>query len=337
MFHSATLRLTIIYLGILLAICLVFNAALYSVLSGELTRNYSLQSNFFEDRPRFQAFIQDPEALRFRDEQLEKGKHRILTELFYIDIALLSAGGFTSYFLAKRTLQPIEEAHEAQVRFTADASHELRTPLATMQTEIEVALRDPSLKLTDTKELLESNLEEIATLRQLTNGLLTLARGNNDTTATSVKPRKITDEAITRILKLAKTRNVTLTNKVAKNMTIIGEQAQLVEAIVILLDNAVKYSHESQEVIISSTTKEDKVNLVISDTGIGIAEADLPRIFERFYRADSARTKSKQNGHGLGLSIAKQIIEQYDGSIDIKSVESKGTTVTIAFPNMVTG
>jgi len=337
MFQSATLRLTIIYLGILLAICLVFNAALYSVLSSELTHNYSLQSNFFEDRPRFQPFIRDPEALRFRNEQLEQGKRRILSELFYIDIALLGAGGFASYFLAKRTLQPIEEAHEAQVRFTADASHELRTPLATMQTEIEVALRDPAINLKDTKELLESNLEEIATLRQLTNGLLALARGRESSISTSAQLKKVTDEAVDRVSKLARNRKISLINKVAKNLTVNGEEAQLIEAIVILLDNAVKYSHETQEVKISSHTGEDRTDLIIADSGIGIAATDLPRVFERFYRADSARTKSKQNGHGLGLSIAQQIIEQYSGSIHIDSTEGTGTTVTVTFLNGVAG
>jgi len=99
----------------------------------------------------------------------------------------------------------------------------------------------------------------------------------------------------------------------------------------------VKYSHETQEVKISSHTGEDRTDLIIADSGIGIAATDLPRVFERFYRADSARTKSKQNGHGLGLSIAQQIIEQYSGSIHIDSTEGTGTTVTVTFLNGVAG
>ena len=334
MFRSASLKLTAIYLGILLLICLLFNIVLYRVLTQELTRNYSIQSNFFEERPRFQPFIRDPEALSFRNTQLSEGKQHILLELLYVDLALLAAGGFASYWLARRTLEPIEEAHLAQTQFTADASHELRTPLATMQTEIEVALRDPKLKLKDTKDLLKSNLEELSTLRQLTTGLLTLARGEDSSTAhTYLALTKIIDDAIARVQPQAHSRHISLQTVVPKNLKIIGDQAQITEVMTILLDNAVKYSHENTSVIVSAATEDASIIIRVKDTGIGITEADLQHVFDRFYRADNARTKSKQNGHGLGLAIAKQIVKRHGGALKLESNEETGTTATLTIPS----
>lgn len=332
MFKSATVKLTAVYVGILMAICLIFSLLLYQVLSHELERNNTMQTNFFQDRPRFHPVVDDPEALRFLDRQLSEGKQRILLELFYIDISLLLTGGIASYFLARRTLQPIEEAHEAQTRFTADASHELRTPLATMQTEIEVALRDPKLTLKDSKQLLSSNLEEISTLRQLTSGLLALARENNDSTPTSEKAKlkDVLTGAITRVSQAAAKKRITIDSTLPSKKTIAsGDITHLTEVFVILLDNAVKYSDEKQIVRLTTQEQDGYSIITITDTGIGISEASLPHVFDRFYRADNARTQSGQNGHGLGLSIAKQLIEQNGGTIEISSKEKEGTSVTV--------
>lgn len=332
MFKSATVKLTAVYVGILMAICLIFSLLLYQVLSHELERNNTMQTNFFQDRPRFHPLVDDPEALRFLDRQLSEGKQRILLELFYIDISLLLTGGIASYFLARRTLQPIEEAHEAQTRFTADASHELRTPLATMQTEIEVALRDPKLTLKESKQLLSSNLEEISTLRQLTSGLLTLARENNDGINTSETARlnDVLTGAIARVASAAAKKKITINSTPpSKKLLVSGDITHLTEVFVILLDNAVKYSDEKQTVRLTTQEQDSHVIITITDTGIGISESSLPYVFERFYRADNARTQSGQNGHGLGLSIAKQLVEQNGGTIEMSSKEQEGTTATV--------
>ena len=330
MFQSATIRLTIIYVGILFCISLIFNLALYQVLAHELTRNFSIQDDFYINRPRFEPFISDPEASKFRSEQLRSGKRHIMIQLFYIDIVLLGAGGVASYYLARHTLRPIEESHEAQSRFTADASHELRTPLAAMQTEIEVALRDPKLKLNESKQLLESNLEEIATLRQLTDGLLTLARTESDSRNTELTfVKSAVDAAVARIQQPLNTANVALTLRVDSKLKAKVDSLQLTEILIILLDNAIKYSSENSKVILAATSKKDHVEISVTDSGIGIAQADLERVFDRFYRADAARTKSKTNGHGLGLSIAKRLAEQNNGTLILHSIEDKGTTATI--------
>ena len=334
MFRSATLRLTAIYLGILLLICLSFSVVLYHVLSSELTRNFSLQSSFFENRPRFQPFVRDPEAVQFRDDQLSNGERHILFQILYVDIVLVGAGGFASYFLARRTLQPIEEAHIAQVRFTADASHELRTPLATMQTEVEVALRDPKLTLGQSKELLESNLEELSTLRHLTTSLLTLARGEEDVhqTYAKVSVQQVAAAAVLRVAKTAEKKKVKIILSIASGLKVQADSSQLTEVLVVLLENAIKYGPSGQMVTVQATSQADHVVVSVLDAGVGIKESDLSRIFERFYRADSARTNSKQSGHGLGLAIAKQIVEQHGGTITVESELGKGTTFQLTLP-----
>lgn len=333
MFKSATLKLTAMYVGILVVICLLFSSLLYQVLSHELDRNNDRQTNFFEKRPRFQPYAADPEATRFLNNQLAEGKERIFFELLYIDLILLVTGGIASYFLARKTLEPIEEAHEAQTRFTADASHELRTPLATMQTEIEVALRDPKLTLKESKELLTSNLEEISTLRQLTSGLLSLARsGQEEVQAKPVSVRESLDTALARTEKLAKLKHTKVIVSTPKQLKVRAQQQHLTEVFVTVLDNAIKYSHKDMPVTVTAKKSGGEVLVVITDEGIGIAPANLAHVFERFYRADNARSQSGQNGHGLGLSIAKQLVGQYGGSITITSVEGKGTSVTIQLP-----
>lgn len=333
MFKSATVKLTTIYIGILCVICLLFSSLLYHVLASELDRNNNLRTNFFENRPRFQPFADDPEAIRYLNQQVNSGKQRILLELLYINLSLLITGGVASYFLARHTLRPIEEAHESQMRFTADASHELRTPLATMQTEIEVALRDPKLTLGDSKKLLTSNLEEIATLRQLTTGLLTLARGQNAQDSTiSALLRSVVKDAVSRVSQSATEKNIAISTNIPQKLRVRSEKSQLTEIFVILLDNAIKYSAKDRTVKVAAHATDQQAIITVSDQGIGISPTDLSRVFERFFRADNARTQSGKNGHGLGLAIAQQITKQSGGTITLASELGKGTTVTVMLP-----
>ncbi len=334
MFRSATLKLTALYLGIIVLICLIFSVALYNALAGDFDRNFQRQQALFYDRPRFQPIASDPELQQLRQSQTSQGKRHILTELVYIDIIFLISGGFASYFLAKHTLKPIEEAHSAQSRFASDASHELRTPLATMQTEIEVALRDPKLKFVETKDLLRSNLEELSSLRRLTDGLLHLARNSEETTPVKAfEISQIITSAVSRTKSQALQKHITIIAQIPKRLEIVGNETNLVELFVILLENAIKYSPENTEVTAKvSSSDEHQVVVEIADHGIGIAKKDLPYIFDRFYRANSARTHNSSGGHGLGLAIAKQIVVRHNGDISAKSQPQKGTSIYVSLP-----
>ena len=235
--------------------------------------------------------------------------------------------------MAKWTLKPIEDAHEELSRFTADASHELRTPIAAMQTETEVALMDSKLTLKSAKQQLSSNLEELGKLTKLTDGLLRLARlENNGLAKEDVDIKRVIKSAIDRAKPLAKPKKVKINTALQGNSTVIGDEASLIEVFVVILDNAVKHSPESGQVKVESSIDSKRVNIKVADQGPGIKPTALPHIFERFYQADSARSKESEEGYGLGLAIAKDIVEKHHGSISAASKLDKGSTFTVVLP-----
>jgi len=197
-----------------------------------------------------------------------------------------------------------------------------------------VALRDPKLTLGQSKELLESNLEELSTLRHLTTSLLTLARGEEDVhqTYAKVSVQQVAAAAVLRVAKTAEKKKVKIILSIASGLKVQADSSQLTEVLVVLLENAIKYGPSGQMVTVQATSQADHVVVSVLDAGVGIKESDLSRIFERFYRADSARTNSKQSGHGLGLAIAKQIVEQHGGTITAESELGKGTTFQLTLP-----
>jgi signal transduction histidine kinase len=263
----------------------------------------------------------------------EEARNRILYRLFLINggILLLSFG--LSYFLAGKTLRPLELAVEEQKRFIADASHELKTPLTSMRTEIEVALRDKKLKAKETRLLLSSNLEEVDKMKQLTNYLLALSRYENANKNLQFQRASIThilERAIKMVSPKLVGKNISIITDVDE-FTISCNTAALEELFVILLDNAIKYSEKGDIVVRSFTTKNHK-HVEIIDHGIGIKHTDIPYIFNRFYRSDTSRSKHYVDGYGLGLSIAKSIVELHTGHIEVKSELGKGSTFSISFP-----
>lgn len=323
--QSATFRLTLSYLAVIMVLSLAFSVLLFQVSTAELTR--SLRRNLPQG-----FYTTGPTAIeQFREQQLADGVAHIKDNLAILNLLTLAAGAAVSYALARWTLRPVEEALEVQGRFTADASHELRTPLTAMQTEIEVALRDPKLTGAESRALLESNLEEIAKLRALSEGLLKLTQTGRDTW----KPQKVAlDEvgvtAIERMEKLAAKKHIKLDGQLNK-VSIMGDEDSLIEMLVIFIDNAIKYSPAESTVVIASDKVGKHAVIQIRDKGQGIKASDLPHIFERFYRADRSRSKEVIDGYGLGLSIADQIVKVHKGAIEVHSEVGSGTTFTIKF------
>jgi len=248
--------------------------------------------------------------------------------LVNINIVILIAGGLGSYFLARRTLRPIEESHEAQSRFTSDASHELRTPLATMKAELEVNLRDPNLSKEESRELLESNLEEVNKLIQLSEMLLQLSRLDHDKLErTPVDVVAVLNDKL-KMYKSARRRfDIASRKKAVAN----ANEPAISELVGILIDNALKYSPKDSKITIRIFEKRGSIGFEIHNAGDPIPEDKLPKLFDRFFRADTSRTNSSQNGYGLGLSIAKKIIDVHHGDISVSSNE-KGTTFTFFLP-----
>lgn len=333
MFRAALIKLTLLYLIIIMVISLFFSFILYSISSQAITDNAGRQKNAIERYGRGGGLLQNPEFLAERDRLAEESINNILVSLAYTNAVIMLVGGGLSYFLAGKTLAPIEEAHEAQVRFTGDASHELRSPLAAMKTELEVSLRNKDITKTEAVEQLRSNLEEVERLKLLTDGLLELTRNDGEILTKTDFPL---DGAINNALKALKSKvsekKVNLAKNTVPDIKIHGDKASIEELFVLVIDNAIKYSDTGKTLRIDATSKGKYAQIRIQDEGIGIAEEDIDKIFGRLFRIDQSRTKNKVPGYGLGLPLAKKIVTANSGSISVKSKLGSGSTFTIKLP-----
>lgn len=342
MFNSARIKLTVWYLFIIMLISLFFSAAIYRVLTSELDRIARVQRLRIENQlpftPGFFPLPNPREDLRrsliMDPDLINETKSHIITILAIINLAILGASTTAGYFLAGRTLKPIKEMVDEQNRFITDASHELRTPLTSLKSEIEVNLRSDKLTLPEARTLLVSNLEEVNNLQNLSDKLIKLAQfqtNENGLFIVSVQIFSVVSDAIKKVKPMAKNKNIAIVNKV-KNCRLEGDKQALTELFVIFLDNAIKYSPKGSRINLTGQKTDGHIAVNIADQGIGINPNEIPNLFNRFYRADKSRTKSDSSGYGLGLSIAKQIIDRHHGSITVKSVPGKGSTFTVSLP-----
>ena len=333
MFKSATIKLTCWYLALIVGLSLAFSFVLYRSSAESISSGFDHQRSAIRQQIEDLYGSQTPFNFdRMRTSEISLAEQRLIANLTLANVAVLVIGGGASFYMARRTLRPIEQALEAQTRFTADASHELRTPLTAMQTEIEVALRDKKLPAAEARELLESNLEEVRRLQDLSNGLLALANQDKETFEPKlVDSAKILKDAIARTSKAAEQKQITINNQ-ASAQNLLGDHDSLVQLFAILLDNAVKYSSPKTTIELTSQAKGGNALITVRDHGAGIDAADLPHIFERLYRADSSRSQMQISGYGLGLSIAKKIVELHKGAIDVTSKVGDGSHFTARLP-----
>ncbi|HRJ91384.1 MAG TPA: histidine kinase dimerization/phospho-acceptor domain-containing protein, partial [Candidatus Saccharibacteria bacterium] len=249
-FESATLKLTGWYLMILMIISLLFSTIIYQLSTQEVSSRLESLQLRLEDDPRW--LIPENSTLRsIRQGQADEAKVNIFFGLLYINLFVLGMGGVGSYLLARRTLRPIEEMHEAQSRFTSDASHELKTPLAVMKSELELALRDSSMKKQDYRQVVESTLEEVDKLTGLTHTLLQLSR--MDLASIDLTERVDINQQLKHVQKLLDSKS-RIKLKLSKQAAIAeGNESMLRDLFVILVDNALRYSPESSPVEVTST------------------------------------------------------------------------------------
>lgn len=343
MFHSARIKLTAWYLLIIMVISIAFSVVLYRVISVELLRFARLQRVRFEHQVRERIIIDNniplPSSLPLPSppvldpELLSDVQKRLVLILVAINLGIFCVAGCLGYFLAGRTLKPIQEMVEEQDRFVADASHELRTPLTALKSSIEVNLRDKKLSLTEAKKLLESNLEEVNHLQALSDGLLELTQ-HRHTNGSPFKKCFVADilaHSLKKIEPIAQKKNIVIKKEI-QNGEILCDPQGLEQVMTILLDNAVKYSPENSVVQIMTAYPDSVVTITVVDQGPGIEANDLPHIFDRFYRADKSRSKENVSGYGLGLSIAKKIVDAHNGSIAVTQTSNTGTTFTVKLP-----
>lgn len=324
--HYRTLQLAASYLLIIMIMSISFSVVLYHTSANEIGRQLPPHSLYDPDADydRFDEFFNN---------RISRGQHDLLTEFIALNVGVLVAGAFVSYVLARRTLEPIEEAIEAQSRFAADASHELRTPLAAIQAENEVALRNPKLTLGRAKALLASNLEEVTRLQALAEALLKLAREDEPATL-PLKPvnmSEVVSNAVNHCLKAAQVKHLTIDDQVP-NLTALSDHRAVQQIVNVLLDNAVKYSPNHSTIAVTGQADGHHIVVAVADQGSGIGEDDLPHIFERFYRADQSRTSQQVGGYGLGLALADKLADQLGATIGVDSTVGTGSTFTLTLP-----
>lgn len=328
MFHSATLKLTGWYLSILILISLSFSMVIYTVASREVGSRLS----FEPADPQILRIYNHAQLDELRHSQVEESRHTLFVALAVANIVLWAAGGFVSYHLARRTLRPIEEAHEAQSRFTSDASHELRTPLASMKTELEVALRDPNLTNVDMRELLDSNLEEVNKLTSLSYNLLQLSRLEHNKIAHEPVDLSAALEAV--VNRFSANRSRLALPRTEGPLIVMANQANVEELLTILIDNALKYSPPASNVVIEFVRERLTSGFTVTNSGPGIPGEKLSFIFDRFYQVESSRTSGEKKGYGLGLSLAKKLVEIHGGSLTASSQPDVKTTFEVTLPNV---
>jgi two-component system, OmpR family, sensor histidine kinase CiaH len=334
MFRSARLQLTAWYLLIIMIISSLFSLVIYSSINAELERfeDYQRSRQKRYERMLERMEIRPPDESAFPTNDVDQARRRVIVTLALINLSILAASGTAGYFLAGKTLRPIQEMMSEQKRFITDASHELRTPLTALRTEIEVALREKSLSITEAKSLLRSNLEEVIALQSLSDRLITLIKNQQQSNSIAeISLNRVIENARKKVAVVAKKKRITLRQSLG-DIRLSGNSETLTELFVILLDNAIKYSPKGSSVIVESKRVKSSAVITVADSGSGIDKKDLPNIFDRFYRADTARTRSENSGHGLGLSIAKKIVDDHSGKITVRSTVGKGTTFTILLP-----
>ena len=311
-FTSATIKLAGWYLLILMVVSLLFSSIIFQVARSEV------------DAQIHKIIIQRGNDFPSIDlsERMNVSTRNLLISLGYINLIVLLAGGACSYLLARITLRPIETAHKAQSRFVSNASHQLRTPLAIMKAETELALKNPKTPRAELTETLESNLEEINKLTELTAMLLELSRTENRL-ALEDKSFDLA-ELISNLIRERKAETRTEMN-CPEHTNISLHQAATRELCAILLDNALKHSPKNSPVKIQVLPSKQNITVHFTNDG-AISQQNLPHVFEQFFRGNQ-RTK----GYGLGLPLAEQLTRALGGQISVTTV--KGSTVfTISLP-----
>ena len=239
-----------------------------------------------------------------------------------------------SWLLSKMAITPIKAAWQKQIDFTADASHELRTPLSTIQTNLDVVLSNPTATVESQLKWLKNIEAESKRMSNLVANLLLLSRADADEEIISIEDLNLSSllvDVISPYDTIVEQKGICMNMFIKEDVVIKGDQDRMRQLIVILLDNAIKYTDSGGEIDISLSCDKNKVYLEISDTGIGIEQEEIKNIFNRYYRGKKSRL-SNPDGSGLGLAIAKLITKEHGGTILVKSQVGEGSVFTVSLP-----
>ena len=284
----------------------------------------------------YYAWSQSPYGLRviaFETDTMEKA---ILDNIFwtFIIAVLCSLGAFylMSRYLAEKAVRPIETAWAQQKAFIADASHELRTPLTVIRTNLDVVMCSPEETVEEQKEWLDNIREETDEMKELVESLFFLAQADahqQRLECDSFDCRDMIASAVRAYTPMAEEKGITLTADLGEENIICGDDGKLRRVLRVLVENAIRHTDAGGTISVKLTDDGKTSCFTVTDTGEGIAPDALGHLFERFYQADSSRRKG---GAGLGLAIAKWIVEAHGGTIGADSVLGQGATFTVRLP-----
>jgi signal transduction histidine kinase len=322
-FESARIKLTCYYLLGLLFTILVFTYLTFQ----------AKESAFIRVRSTVDQVVAEENAILQFQKSFDETNRVFRRRVLVADVFLIVGAALLSWWLSGRTLKPIKHMIDQQKEFAQDVSHELRTPLTNISLEIQTN-RELYKLPQHQKELLISIEEEVSRMTHMVQGLLLLVRSkavNQGYSFSTVKIVALLHRSVKAMTPLAKQKQISLNLVSNSEVEVIGDNEQLYQVVLILIDNAIKYSPAKTSISISGSRDQSGAIIKVQDEGFGIPDEDQKEVFNRFYRSKSlGDTKTK--GSGLGLAIAHRIVSLHQGTIQLHSTPSVGTTFTVRLP-----
>jgi signal transduction histidine kinase len=261
------------------------------------------------------------------------GMLMFLGTIFAIGIGCLTLSFLGSLLMAHKAITPIKQSWQQQVDFLADAAHELRTPLSIMQVNLDVVLSNPEETISQQKQWLSNIHEEVKQLSKMVESLFFLAHADSNQQPLEKKEFDLGNalsEAIIPHAQVAQAKQLHLEKDLEEHLLFCGDEFRMKQVINILLDNAIRHAPASGRIRIHLYKQEMLIHVDVMNEGDGIQDKDLEKVFQRFFQVDTAR---KKGGAGLGLSIAKWIIEAHSGTIKATSIPGHETTFSVCLPS----
>ena len=263
---------------------------------------------------------------------LYKGLTKFSYFLGLVSFVALVLAAMAGYYIAGCVMAPMQAAYERQKQFTADASHELRTPLSVVMASADLLSNDPAVQSPFLRQVIDDVKDEVKKMSKLVGDLLIIARSDNNVEKLNMQEFDLSasmQQVLRNMQPMADKKNITLVGNIAESILWVGDEQKINQLIMILVDNAVKYTQDYGTVTVTAEVpKSKRLRFSVADNGIGLAKEDKEKIFGRFYRVDKARSR-QMGGNGLGLAIAKDIVDVHHGYIYVESELGKGTTFTV--------
>lgn len=278
--------------------------------------------------------MQDGVYVTFADSAFTERWKSLAASLVLAGIGALASLFAINVFFARWALRPVEQAWTKQKQFVADASHELKTPLTVILANTSILEKHPEAPLRENMQWLESTREEANRMQELVSDMLSLAQAESAETAEQVHVNlsDLVSRESLQFESVAFERNVSIEERIAEKITVHGSSRALEKLVGTLIDNACKYAESESVVTVNLSRQGKKAMLSVRNFGNPIPPHDIEHVFDRFYRADKARTHDDSRSFGLGLAIAREIAESHGGSIKAKSSAEDGTVFTVVLP-----